>query len=345
VAPAANLSAAAIGTETDGSIVCPAGANGVVGLKPTVGLVAQDGIVPISHSQDTAGPMTRTVSDTAVLLDVLRSPFGEVAAGLASRSPRTYRSALRRGALRGARIGVDRRMFGGAKGADEALNAVADLAFRALADLGATLVDPITPVDTDATVEDEMTVLLTEFKVGIGSYLGGLRRSSLRTLADLIAFNEEHCAEELRFFGQELFEVAEATGGLDDPGYRAARARGVAATRRDGIDRILAEHRLDAIVAPAYGDTSAPAVSGYPDLALPTGLADDGRPGGVFLYAGALSEARLIAFAFDLEQAIGRRPRPTFSGMLPADPPDHGICSTPIGERQRATRADIRLDE
>jgi len=344
VAPSANLAAAAIGTETDGSIVSPASANGVVGLKPTVGLVSQSGMVPISHSQDTAGPMTRTVTDAAILLDVLRSPFGGLAATGAKRSPRTYRSALRRGALRGARLGVDRRMFEGAEGADDALNAVAEQAFQALAGLGATLVDPIKPVDTDALIEDELTILLTEFKVDMAEYLAGLHGTSIRTLADLITFSNDHCAEELRFFGQEYFEVAEATGGLDDPAYRAARQECLRAARRDGIDRILAAHRLDAIVAPAYADTSAPAVSGYPNLSVPTGLAEDGRPGGVFLYAGALSEARLLRFAFDLEQAVGPRQRPAFTGSPPDDPPDAGICSTPAGERRRATRADIRMD-
>jgi amidase len=285
------------------------------------------------------------VTDAAILLDVLRSPFGEAATNGAARSPRTYRAALRHGALHGARIGVDRRMFEGAKGADDALNAVADRAFQALTDLGATLVDPITPVDTDRTVEDELTVLLTEFKVDMAAYLAALRRTRLRTLADLIAFNDDRCVEELRFFGQEIFEVAEATTGLDDPVYRAARQHCSNATRRDGIDRILAEHRLDAIVAPAYADTSAPAVSGYPNISLPTGLTEDGRPGGVFLYAGSLSEARLLALAYDLEQAIGPRPRPAFTGTLPDDPPDAGICSTPAGKRRRATRADIRMDE
>jgi amidase len=344
VAPAANLAAAAVGTETDGSIVCPAGANGVVGLKPTVGLVDQAGIVPISHSQDTAGPMTRTVTDSAVLLDVLRSPFGEALSRGVARSPWTFTAVVRRGAMRGARIGIDRRMFG-AKSADAGLNAVAETAFQAIADLGAALVDPIPVIDTDATVEDELTVLLTEFRVDMATYLGGLRRTTLRTLSDLIAFNDDHCAEELAFFGQEIFEVAETTAGFDDPAYFAAREHCVNATRADGIDRIVAEHRLDAIVAPAYGDTSVPAMSGYPSISVPTGLADDGRPGGVFLYAGAFSEARLLGLGFDLEQSLGPRPRPTFTGALPDDPPDAGICSIPIGERRRATRADIHLDD
>jgi amidase len=342
VAPAANLCAGAIGSETDGSIVCPAGYNAVVGLKPTVGLVAQDGIVPISHSQDTAGPMTRTVEDAAIVLDALRSPFGTVA----GRSlPRSHRFALRPGALRGARIGVDRRLFSGHKWADAGLNALAERAFATLATLGATLVDPIEPPDTDSSVEDEMTVLLTEFKADIGSYLAGLRRTTMRSLADLVAFNDEHCETELAYFGQELFEVAEATAGLDDPEYREARRRCLAVTRTDGIDRILAADRLDAIVAPAYGDSSAAAVAGYPSISVPTGLTEDGRPGGVWLSGGFLAEPALLGFAAELERARGPRPRPTFTGTAPELPPDFGLCTTPIGDRRRATRADLPTDD
>ena len=338
VAAAANLCAVAIGTETDGSIVCPAGTDAVVGLKPSVGLVAQAGIIPISHSQDTAGPMTRTVADAAVVLDVLRSPFGE-AAGRGV--PGDSLAALRPDALRGARIGVDRRLFAGHKSADAGLNKVAEAAFGMMAELGATLVDPIEPLDTDSTVEDEMTVLLTEFKVGLERYLAGLRGTSLRTLADVIRFNEEQCETELAWFGQELFEVADATAGLSDPAYLAARRRCLSVIREDGIDRILARHRLDAIVGPAYGDSSAAAVAGYPSLSVPTGLTEDGRPGGVWLTAGFLAEPALLAFGADLERAVGPRPRPTFAGAAPDVPPDFGRCATPIDERTRATRADL----
>ena len=221
---------------------------------------------------------------------------------------------------------------------------MAERAFATMTALGATLVDPIEPVDTASIREDEMTVLLTEFRVAMASYLGGLGRTRLRTLADVIAFNDDHCTEELRFFGQELFDVADATAGLDDPAYLAARARCLAATRSNGIDRILADSRLDAIVAPAYGDSSGPAVSGYPVISLPTGVTDDGRPGGVWLSAGFLSEPALLAFAFDLESAVGPRPRPTFRGTLPDAPPDAGICATPLGSRRRAVRSDLADD-
>ena len=342
VAAAANLCAIAIGTETDGSIVCPAGSNAIVGLKPSLGLIDRDGIIPIAPSQDTAGPMGRTVTDVAMTLDALRTPFGDA---VGRRLPRTYRSVLRPGALRGARIGIDRRAFDGPSWADDQLNAVAESAFRTLGELGATLVDPIVPVAGEAVVEDEMTVLLSEFKASMAVYLGTLRGTSLRTLGDLIAFNDEHCHEELACFGQELFEVADATTGLDDPAYRAARARCLATMRTNGIDRILADHRLDAIVAPAYGDSSAPAVAGYPCASVPTGLAQDGRPGGVWLSGGFLSEPTLLAFAFDLEQAVCPRPLPTFRGSPPAAPPDTGICDIPIDQRKRATRADLPRED
>jgi amidase len=341
VAAAANLSAITIGTETDGSIVCPAGNNGIVGLKPTVGLVAQAGIIPIAHSQDTAGPMVRTVTDAAITLNALRSPFGEVAG---QRLPRDYRRFLRRGAHRGARIGVDRRLFSGDPDADAGRNAVTERALDVLRSLGATLVDPIQPVDTKSITEDELTVLFTEFKVGLEGYLAGLRGTSMRTLADVIAFNDSRCEEELRYFGQELFHVADATTGLDDPAYREARAHCLAVTRTDGIDRILAADGLDAIVGPAYGDSSAPAVSGYPAISVPTGTTDDGRPGGVWFSAGFLAEPTLLAFAFDLEQEIGGRPRPTFSGTLPELPPDAGICAVPTASRPRTRRSDLPAD-
>jgi amidase len=340
VAPAANLCAIGVGTETDGSIVCPAGHNAIVGLKPTVGLVSQAGIIPIAHSQDTAGPMARTVTDAAVTLNVLRSPFGAV---VGQPLPRDYRKFLRRGSLRGARIGVDRRLSS-SKDADAGLNGVTDRALQVLASLGATLVDPIEPPDTKAISDDELTVLFTEFKVDIEVYLAGLRRTAMLTLADLIRFNDDHCEGELRYFGQELFHVADATTGFDDPAYREARARCLRATRTDGIDRIRAAGRLDAIVGPAYGDSSAAAVSGYPSISVPTGTTDDGRPGGLRLSTGFLGEPLLLGFAFDLEQEVGHRPRPTFSGTHPPLPPDAGICAVPTASRPRTRRSDLPPD-
>ena len=212
---------------------------------------------------------------------------------------------------------MDRRLFSGDASADAGLNAVTERALEVMRSLGATLVDPIEPPDTTSIHDDELTVLFTEFKVDIEAYLAGLRRTTIRTLGDLIEFNDTHCDDELRYFGQELFHVADATRGLDDPAYREARARCLAATATNGIDRILAADRLDAIVGPAYGDSTAPAVSGYPAISVPTGTTDDGRPGGVWLSAGFLAEPTLLGFAFDLESAVGGRPRPTFAGHAP----------------------------
>ena len=166
----------------------------------------------------------------------------------------------------------------------------------------------------------------------------------MRTLGDLIAFNDEHCDDELRFFGQELFHVADDTTGLDDPVYRAARALCITTMRTDGIDRILAAGRLDAIVGPAYGDSSPAAVAGYPSISVPTGTTADGRPGGVWLTAGFLGEPALLGFAYDLEQEIGGRPRPTFAGTVPPLPPDSGICAIPVASRVRMRRADLPDD-
>jgi amidase len=327
VGPASNLCAAAVGTETDGSVVCPAGNNAIVGLKPTLGLVAQDGIIPIAHSQDTAGPMARTVTDVAILLNAMRSPFGEV---VGHTLPADYRTFLQRGALDGARIGVDRRLFSADYFADVTLNPITEQALEVMASLGATIVDPVDAPDPFTFFFEEFLVLLVEFKVDIAKYLGGLSHTSMRTLADLIAFNREHCEEEMKFFGQELFEAAELTLGLNDPDYIAARALCLDRTREHGIDQVMATENLDAIVAPIYSfGSSAPAVSGYPNISVPTGVTPDGRPGGIWMYSGFLQEPTLLAFAYDLEQEIGGRPQPQYLGSLPPLPPDAGLCPVP----------------
>lgn len=349
VGPSANLCAAAVGTETDGSVVCPAGNNGIVGLKPTLGLVSQQGIIPIAHSQDTAGPMARSVTDVALLLNAMKSPFGRVKG---HELPHDYTRFLRRGKLKGARIGVDRRLFDVAYFADPDLNIVTEDALKVMASLGATIVDPIDGPDPFAFGDAELTVLFYEFKVDVAKYLRRLRHTSMRTLADLIAFNKAHCAEEMTYFGQELFEIADATTGLSDPIYRNARKLCLDLTRKNGLDKVMREQHLDAIVAPTYSyGSSAPAVAGYPNISLPTGVTADGRPGGIWMYGRFLSEPKLLAYAYDLEQEIGGRPLPQFLGKVPALPPDAGICAAPlavqavptISEAARRLRPDWRM--
>ena len=330
VAAAANLCAATVGTETDGSVVCPSGNNLNVGLKPTVGLVSQDGIIPIAHSQDTAGPMCRTVTDVAIMLGVMQSPFGQV---LGHTVPSDYTQFLQVGSLRGARIGVDSRYFSHAFGGEHDLVKVAKQGLDAMQSLGATLV----PTDTGNPSQqhfkfynDEFTVLLYEFKVQIAQYLAGLSNTTMHTLADLIAFDIANCEDEMKFFGQEVFELSEQTSGnLNDPAYLSARADNLLFARTNGIDAALRKDRLDAIVAPTYSFASSlPAVAGYPNLSMPIGLTPEGKPAGLWMYSGFLQEPKLIALAYDLEQAIRPRTQPQFLGSVPPEPPDAGICAT-----------------
>ena len=330
VAAATNLCAATVGTETDGSVVCPSGNNLNVGLKPTVGLVSQDGIIPIAHSQDTAGPMCRTVTDVAIMLGVMQSPFGQVTGHMV---PSDYTQFLQVGSLRGARIGVDSRYFSHAFGGEHDLVTVAKQGLDAMQALGATLV----PTDTGNPANknfkfynDEFTVLLYEFKVQIAQYLAALSNTTMRTLADLIAFDVAHCEDEMKFFGQEVFELSEQTSGnLSDPAYLSARADNLLFARTNGIDAALQKDKLDVIVAPTYSFASSlPAVAGYPNLSMPIGLTPEGKPAGLWMYSGFLQEPKLIALAYDLEQAIKPRTQPQFLGSVPPEPPDAGICAT-----------------
>ena len=342
VAAAANLAAATVGTETDGSILCPAGNNNVVGLKPTLGLVGQRGIIPIAHSQDTAGPITRTVTDAAIMLNVMRSPFGPVKG---KPLPRDYTKFLKRGGLKGARIGVDRLNFQEDYFADPALNMVTERALDVMADRGATIIDidPADCPDPNAWFDPEFTVLLNEFKHDIRVYLSDLRNTSMRSLADLMQFNLDHCPEEMQYFGQEIFEMAEAmSGDLDDPAYLAARAACVELAGAQGLDRVLDDHDLDVLVSPAYSiGYSAAAVAGYASISVPAGLADDGRPGCVWMSGRFLDEPKLIRLAYDLEQALGKRAQPQYLGSVPGPFPDAGLCAVPGAARSDA--AGIRL--
>ena len=329
VAPAANLCAAAIGTETDGSIVCPAGNNLIVGLKPTIGLISQSGIIPIAHSQDSAGPMARTVTDVAILMNVLKSPWGPVAG---QALPEDYTAFLDANVLRGARIGIERRQFLPEYFALPEINAVVEEAIAAMAAAGAEIIDPVDTGDTYAWFDAEFTVLLYEFKGDIERYLSSLRftrrETRMRSLADLIRFNIEHCHEEMEYFGQEIFEIAESlSGNLSDPAYAAARDLCLELTRAQGIDRVMAEHDLDAVLSPSYAfGSSAPAAAGYPIISVPVGVAADGKPAGAWLYAGFLQEPKLISIAYAMEQLLQPRSQPMYLGSVPPEPPDAGIC-------------------
>jgi amidase len=316
VAVAAGLAPLAVGTETDGSIVSPSAACGIVGIKPTLGLVSRMGIVPISAAQDTAGPMARTVADAAALLTVMAGADpADPATADAGGHVTDYAGFLDANAAAGARLGVWRA---GSAPADSATAAVLEAALAALRSQGAELVDPIELADADKLAEPEFAAMTHEFKHDINGYLAGLGGDHPADLAGLIEFNNRHAAEVLNHFGQELFEAAEATSGdLSDPGYTEARA---AASRiaRSGLDAALGVHRLDAVIAltghPAWltdhvlGDyhswaTSSPAaVSGYPSITVPAGLVS-GLPVGLSFIGPAWSEPRLIALAHAFELA------------------------------------------
>lgn len=327
-AAAASLCAAAVGTETDGSITGPSAVENIFGLKPTLGLISQAGIVPISHQQDTAGPMARSVTDVAILLGLMQTPFSAVAG---QPLPSDYTQFLQRGSLQGKRIGRDVRYFdysyfGSGIPGDEETVAFAENALAVMASLGATIVDTDTG-DVFAYTDDEFTALLFEFKTQVAQYLQTLTHTNLRTLGDLIAFNDAHCVQELVYYGQEIFEAAEPLGDLTDLTYIAARAHATGAARA-GIDGALARENLDAIVAPHLTNSTGPAVAGYPNFSMPVGIRASGRPAGMLMYSTFLHEPQLIAMAYDLEQALQARQQPQLLGsIIPI--PNAGLCTAP----------------
>jgi amidase len=325
---AASLAAIGVGTETDGSIVCPSGANGLVGIKPNVGLISRSGIVPISHTQDSAGPMARSVADAAVLLGAMTGVDPADAASPASRSHalRDYTKSLDPTALKGARIGVARKQyFGYSDVTDDVINtAIADMKAA-----GAVIVDPADIPTASKMDACENEVLQTEFKADIDKYLASLGPSAPRkTLADLIAFNNQNKDREMPYFGQEIFVQSEKRGPLTNAKYVAARATCRALARTQGIDFVLRQHRLDALVAPTGGPawttdlvngdhfggaSSTPAaVAGYPSITVPAGYAF-GLPIGISFIGTAWSEPKLIALAYAYEQATKHRIAPAFA--------------------------------
>jgi amidase len=329
---AANLAAVGVGTETDGSIVCPSGANGLVGIKPTVGLVSRSGIVPISHTQDTAGPMTRTVADAAMLLGALTGVDAGDTATLAGRgkSSADYRAALKADGLRGARIGVARKRY---FGYSPATDKVIDAAIAVLKAQGATIVDPA-DIPTAARLDDcEFQVLLYEFKADLNAYLASRGATvTVHSLDDVVAFNKKEEPREMPYFGQEIMLMAQKKGPLTAAAYQKALTTCRARARTLGIDAVMNRLRLDAIVAPTgspawttdlingdhfLGASSTPAaVAGYPSITVPAGLVS-GLPVGLSFIGRAWSEAKLIQFAYAYEQATHRRQPPQFLKSTP----------------------------
>ncbi|MBC8058461.1 MAG: amidase [Rhizobiales bacterium] len=327
-AVAASLCAAAVGTETDGSIVCPSSANGIVGIKPTLGLVSRAGIIPIAHSQDTAGPMARTVADAAVLLGALRGvdPRDAATEARGTNDGRTvdYTKFLDAGGLRGARVGVARKFFGFNDRVDKLMGEAIDVLRR----LGATVVDPADVPTAGKFDDSEFEVLLYEFKAGLNRYLAGLGPSApVRSLKEIIEFNERHRDKEMPYFGQEIFLKAEKKGPLNTRAYRLALRKNHRLSRTAGIDAVMLKHRLDALVAPTggpawttdlvngdhfSGSSSTPAaVAGYPNISVPAGEVF-GLPVGISFFGRAYTEPTLIKLAYAFEQATKHRRPPNF---------------------------------
>lgn len=326
VAVAANLCPVAVGTETDGSVISPSSCNSIVGIKPTLGLVSRSGIVPISHSQDTAGPMARTVRDAAILLGAMAGADVEDAATAASRGriAADYTRLLDENGLKGARIGVCRKLFT----SNPRVHDLMEVALGEMRRLGATVVDPADLPSTGKFGDAEFEVLLFEFKADLNAYLARLGADApARTLAELIAFNEKNAEREMPFFGQELFVMSEAKGPLTDPKYKKALADSKRLSRAEGIDAAMKLHRLDALVAPSSGppwlidhvngdygtgdSTSPAAVAGYPSITVPLGYVFD-LPVGISFFGRAWTEPALLRYAYAFERATTARRPPQF---------------------------------
>ena len=322
-AVAANLAAVAVGTETDGSIVCPSSICGLVGIKPTLGLVSRTGIIPIAHSQDTAGPMTRSVSDAAILLTALVGADTKDSITTTAKGEKDYTGFLQKDGLKGARIGVARDFWGKNEAVDKIMNSALDLMKGA----GAILVDVTFPTLRQFG-DAEYEVLLFEFKADLNKYLSE-RGGKHKTLADLIKFNEENRAREMPYFEQEIFIQAEAKSDLEDRAYRLSLLQSKVLTQDKGIDAVIKKDNLDAIVAPSNSPTwmidlvngdcgsnyvsssGLAAVAGYPNVTVPAGTLRE-LPIGISFFGKAFSEGSLIKFAYAFEQLSKARKPPKF---------------------------------
>ena len=332
---AASLAAAALGTETDGSILCPSSMCGLVGIKPTVGLTSRAGVVPISHSQDTVGPMARTVADAALLLGAITGVDERDAATRESvgQFHSDYTHFLMADGMRGARIGVARKVY---SGYSEKTDAVFDAAIGHMRELGAEIVDPadIPTAKQMRTSDAEMTVLLHEFKAGLNAYLTELLESPVRTLEEIIAFNNAHAEQELTYFGQDILLKAQETASLDARVYLDALAENQRLSRQEGIDAVMDAHQLDALVMPTdspaffidqvngdhfLGSSSQPAaLAGYPAITVPAGFVRE-LPIGITFMGRAYSEPTLLRLAYSFEQATKARKVPRYLPTIALD--------------------------
>jgi amidase len=338
-AVAANMCAVAVGTETDGSIVGPASANGIVGIKPTIGLVSRAGIIPISHNQDTAGPLCRTVADAALVLGELAGidPDDPATRGSKQKSAANYAPFLYRDGLRGARIGVVRNSFeftatGGSAEGGELIGRVFDEAVRAVKQAGAILVDPIEMKSLAELGESELEVLLYDFKADLNAYLAAFAANApVHSLEDIIEFNERNRDREMPYFGQDILLQAQAKGQRTEPAYRDALIRSRRLAREEGIDAVMDRYRLDALIGPTTGPAwvtdlvngdhdpggvfPLAAVAGYPNINVPMGFIF-GLPVGISFFGRAWTEGPLIRMAHSFEQTTKARRTPTFSASV-----------------------------
>jgi len=322
----ANLAAVGVGTETDGSVVCPASANGVAGLKPTVGLVSRSGIIPIAHSQDTAGPMARTVRDVAILLGAMAGidPEDRATAASNGNAHPDYTKFLDADGLKGARLGIVRKYFGFNDAVDELMN-------KLIADMkqaGAEIVDPADIPTIGKFDESEMTVMLYELKADLAAYLARIGPSApMKSLKDVIEFNDRNRDKEMPYFGQDIFLKSQRKGPLTSKEYLDALAKNHRLTRAQGIDFVMNKFKVDALVAPtgspawltdlidgdhfAGGSSNAAAVAGYPNINVPAGLIS-GLPVGISFFGRAWSEPTLLKIAYGFEQLTKARQKPRF---------------------------------